>query len=183
MISSNIRGMKQEEVTGHFDKIAPQYDDYKRKNAFYYSSIKRALKKIIPEGKRILDFGCGTGEILASLKPSMGVGYDISSKMIELARKKHAKNRFSRFTTSFNQISENFDYILMVDVIEHLVNPQNKLKEVLKLKMPEGPHNRLSSKVVIEIASRAGLTLKNSQKAKIFQLLPISPITILSFKR
>src|SRR3989304_8124443 len=182
MISSNIRGMKQEEVTGHFDKIAPQYDDYKRKNAFYYSSIKRALKKIIPEGKRILDFGCGTGEILASLKPSMGVGNDTSSKMIELARKKHAKNRFSRFTTSFNQISENFDYILMVDVIEHLVNPQNKLKEVLKfmdkntkliicfvdskwepslllleslkLKMPEGPHNRLSSKVVIEIASR-----------------------------
>ena len=47
------------------------------------------LKFLIPEGARVLELGCGTGDLLAALKPSFGVGVDFSAGMIAQARKAH----------------------------------------------------------------------------------------------
>ena len=74
----------------HFERIAGDYDGYKRKNWYYYENIKKILAGVIaePHRKRILDIGCGTGEILGFLDPLWGVGIDISENMIEIARNK-----------------------------------------------------------------------------------------------
>jgi 2-polyprenyl-3-methyl-5-hydroxy-6-metoxy-1,4-benzoquinol methylase len=179
--------MRQEDVTLHFDSIAEKYDYYKRQNAFYYNSIKRTLKRLVPQDKKILDVGTATGQILSFLAPSQGVGYDISPKMIEIAKKKNVKRKNLRFVTSLNQISGPFDYILLIDVIEHLAMPKdvfNKfshladtktlliissvdsffnplllLVEKLHLKMPEGPHRRPKNQEIIKIASESGFKL------------------------
>jgi len=62
--------MKKEEVQSHFDGIASEYDYWKKKNAYYHSTIKAFLGKIIPKESHVLEIGCGTGEILAYLRPS-----------------------------------------------------------------------------------------------------------------
>jgi len=209
--------MRQSEVTSHFDSIAPKYDRYKKKNPDYYFAIKNALRDLVPPGKKILDFGCGTGEILAYLSPSFGVGYDISPKMVEIARKKFERkavtqsNKNLRFVTQLNAISGPFDFLLMIDVVEHLQDPQKafrRLKELMNkdsililsfvdsswepllwileklgLKMPEGPHNRLLTGKVIEIGEQVGLTCIKSQKIKIIEPIPFPLISLLVFKK
>ncbi|OGM02184.1 hypothetical protein A2115_01585 [Candidatus Woesebacteria bacterium GWA1_41_8] len=202
--------MKQEEVGKHFDQIASKYDYYKKNHGYYHNAIKRGLKSLIKPGTNILDWGCGTGEILAFLKPSSGVGFDISSEMIRLARHKFNKVRNLRFVDSQNQISGAFDYIIMVDVVEHLASPQKTFKDlsrftskntqvvvcfvgpvwepaiwflgVLRPKTPEGPHKRLSKSEVVQYSRNAGLRLQKDYNFRIFPWLPISPITILIFK-
>jgi 2-polyprenyl-3-methyl-5-hydroxy-6-metoxy-1,4-benzoquinol methylase len=200
------------QISKHFDRLAPLYDSYKQKNPYYYQTLKHALQKIIPAGKKILDFGCGTGEILSYLRPSYGLGIDVSQKMITIAGKKFSENRRLHFQTDLKKVRI-FDTIILVDVMEHLSHPGKTLKqlqkhaddrtqlivtfidsfwepllhllETLRLKMPEGPHNRLSRTEVITIASQNGFFLKDKQYVPLFPSIfsPVLPVTILVFQR
>jgi ubiquinone/menaquinone biosynthesis C-methylase UbiE len=157
-------------VKKHFDKIAGDYDIYKKKNAFYYSSLKNLLKKYIKSNTSVFEIGCGTGELLYYLKPRFGYGMDLSPKMIEIAKQKYKSENNLSFSTVWP--NKRFDYIFMSDVIEHLEKPQTTFSKISKImgpktvfintmanpiwepililaekmgfKMPEGPHNRIS---------------------------------------
>lgn len=156
-------------VSDHFDLIAKDYDFYKKKNWFYYQNLKKLLSNLIFPNKNVLEIGCGTGDLLAYLKPKNGYGMDISPKMIKLAKQKYPRLTYSTEMPK----SKNWDYIFMCDVIEHLENPMKTFAEIakqmnkktifictmanpiwepililaekFKLKMPEGKHYRYTS--------------------------------------
>ena len=179
--------MKQAEVTKHFNKIAKDYDTYKKNHFYYTNLVKYELGKRILKGARILDYGCGTGEILNFLSPSYGIGFDPSREMIKIAKKKFLGKKSLTFTDKAGEIKGNFDYIVSVDTIEHFPSPTDELKKIrkfmdkstkfiisygnprwnwlisilekIKPKTPEGPHNRISQKEVIMAARKAGLKL------------------------
>jgi len=71
---------KDKSSESHFDKIAKDYDFYKKKNWYYYKNLKRVLLGNIPntENKSVLEIGCGTGDMISSLNPKYGLGTDIS---------------------------------------------------------------------------------------------------------
>lgn len=119
--------ISESKIRKHFNNIADNYDHYKEKNHYYYDQLKTLLKEIIknPKELNILEVGCGTGDIISSLKPKQGVGLDISEKMITIARIKHQKEKNLRFELSETKnIDKNihYDYILLVDVVEHLID-------------------------------------------------------------
>lgn len=158
-------------VEKHFDKVSSSYDSGKEKYSFYYSNLKKLLGELIPKNKKVLEFGCGTGDLLASLNPKVGYGYDISKKMIGKCKFKYRSMKNLRFSTIWP--SDYFDFIFMSDVIEHLENPEVEFKKISKFmnsnsqliitmanplwepllmfwermgwKMKEGPHLRLST--------------------------------------
>lgn len=207
-----LETMTDSQIRKHFDRLAPLYNSYKQKNLFYYQTLKNALQKIIPAGKKILDFGCGTGEILMCLRPRYGLGIDLSRKMIHIAGKKFSENRRLHFQTDLKK-ARVFDAIILVDVMEHLSHPGKTLKqlqkhadaqtqlivtfidsfwepllfllETLRLKMPEGPHTRLKEKEIIAMAKDNGFVLKDKKMIPLFPYLLswILPITILVFQR
>jgi len=194
-VASNLACLAEkigmDEVQKHFDEIAPSYDYWKRKNWYYYDAVKKIYKSSIPAGSRVLEIGCGTGEILAELRPSLGIGVDVSGEMIKRAQEKYANFKnltFFQSTAADFRTEEKFDYIILADVIEHLDDvrmsvrniaklasdstkvivsmanplwePILDLAEKLKLKMPEGPHERISIKELIEICRDSGLSLR-----------------------
>ncbi len=169
-------------IEEYFDKISHSYDYYKSKNKY----LKLLIKSLIvnPDKKSILDCGCGTGEVLDYLMPLKGVGLDVSSKMINLAAKKYTNKQnliFKRRDIEQDRIDIDvgYDYVLLIDILEHLNNPPlvlgnikkamqqetkliiitaNKkwsflllLFEKLKLKMPEGSVRWLSSREIISM--------------------------------
>lgn len=171
-----------DKVKSHFDKVSETYDIGKKKYSYYYSNIKLLLSKFIPKNKKVLEVGCGTGDLLASLEPKRGFGMDLSSEMIKIAQKKHKNLKFS---TKYP--NEKYDFIFMTDVIEHLEKPgiviskisslMNKdsvfintmanpiwepllmLWEKLGWKMKEGPHDRISYKDIKLIVNRSGMKI------------------------
>lgn len=129
--------MDNSKVAKHFDLIASKYDDYKRRNNLYYKTLKNAIKsQIKSKNPRILDIGCGTGEILHFLKPSYGLGVDISKEMVKQAKRKYANVKSLSFLfhdIEREPISGNFDYVLFNDVIEHISNKEKAIKNISKL--------------------------------------------------
>src|SRR3989344_4041488 len=112
----------------HFNIIAKDYDYWKNKNWYYYRNLKTLYGSFIPANSRIWEIGCGTGDILASLEPSTGLGTDISEEMINMAKQKYSgkinlKFKATDITEAIKTTeTENYDYIIMVDVLEHIKN-------------------------------------------------------------
>lgn len=177
--------MKKTAVEKHFDTIAAKYDFYTKKRELHYTTLKKLLQSLIPEGKSVLEIGCGTGDLLAVLKPKVGVGYDISGEMLRIAKSKYAKKKNLRFTTVWPK--GRFDYIFMSDVVEHLENPKRVFMNISKLmnknskfintmmnplwepiervytwlgmKMPEGPHSRIRYRHIKLFVETAGMKI------------------------
>jgi len=182
--------MKKEEVEEHFDKIAPEYDSWKEKNSYYYNTLKFFISNMIPKGSSILDVGCGTGEILGFMEPSRGVGVDISEEMIKLAIKKFPDQEFIHSSIEDLDIDEKFDYIIMVDIMDHVYDvmdifnsiykfckpttkiyittinplwePILEVAEKMKEKMPEGPHNFIDRRSLAKMLELINFSLSYS---------------------
>ena len=81
--------MQKQNIIKYFDDHASQRDAWRKRNWYYHKTIHDLLRFIIPPGASVLDIGSGTGEVLASVRPSRGLGIDISRGMIEQARAKY----------------------------------------------------------------------------------------------
>ncbi|HLD07033.1 MAG TPA: class I SAM-dependent methyltransferase, partial [Candidatus Nanoarchaeia archaeon] len=106
-------------VRSFYDRLAPSYDTHITRRV-YERLIISLLKKIIPPGSRILDIGCGTGRYLRSLRPSYGVGVDISPKMIAVAQRQAGKNlSFLVGDAAALSLKGAFDYIIAIETIAY----------------------------------------------------------------
>jgi len=119
------------------DLQAPDRDRWIRRNSFYYDEDYRYMRFLIPEGSRVLDLGCGTGRLLAALKPSRGVGVDFSSRMIDIACEKYPNLEFRVGDIEdgdvVGRIEGPFDYIVLSDTIGSLDDCQASLHQLHRL--------------------------------------------------
>ena len=51
----------------------------RRSAAYYHSRLAEVFARFVRPGLRILEIGCAEGDLLASLKPSLGMGVDLST--------------------------------------------------------------------------------------------------------
>ena len=114
----------------HYDSLACRRDDFHRKNRYYYSLLNKQYRYFIPEGKRVLEVGCSTGDLLAAVKPSFGAGVDLSPKMIELAQKKYPTLHFYAGDIKDIDIDDKFDYIILSGLLGELVDIQASLESL-----------------------------------------------------
>jgi SAM-dependent methyltransferase len=112
---------RKQDIRRLHDHLAPRRQYWLKKGSFFHAEDLRYLRFLIPEGQRVLELGCGTGHLLAALKPSYGVGVDFSVLMIAEARKAHPDLTFlvgDIEDEEFIQSLEGpFDVILIVDTL------------------------------------------------------------------
>ena len=99
----------------HFDWVA-QNDARPRKfQRGFRAQIREYLRFHVPEDLRVLEWGCGPGDLLAALKPSRGLGIDLSAKMVERAKRAHpdATLEFRKGDLHEVEVDEKFDVILL----------------------------------------------------------------------
>jgi len=97
------------------------------------------IKKRIKNKNNHLDIGCGSGTFLSILKNKFSVGLDISDKQIKFANKVYGNKRrkFISYNREFNLKKKFFHSVSIIELIEHLTNPQinnllNQVHKVLK---------------------------------------------------
>lgn len=156
----------------HFDSIAAHYDLGKFDRTYYWQELVSIYREHVPPKSSVLDIGCGTGILLASLDPRRGAGLDMSPAMVKAARAKHPQYEFWTEDIARPARQEVFERVVICNVLEHLPDPglavdglkayadrrtrfvatvsnplwagPLHLAEVLGLKFPEGVHEWMS---------------------------------------
>jgi ubiquinone/menaquinone biosynthesis C-methylase UbiE len=123
----------KKEFAEHFDKYGSNRDQWRRRAAYYHLHIEKFLHYIIPKGSKVLELGCSQGDTLSNLEPAKGVGVDISSQMIESARKRHPELEFFNADIYDFELKETFDYVLIISVLGFLEDIQLSLVNVQKV--------------------------------------------------
>jgi len=100
----------------------------------YHSIFRQDLFALIPtSAKRILDLGCGTGELGKALKQRQKchvTGIELNKEAAQEAGKvlDHTIiDNLNRFDPAF--LNDKFDCIILGDILEHLVSPWSILKK------------------------------------------------------
>jgi len=112
---------RKQDIRSLADASAPERRKWLARGAFFHDEDLLYLKFLIPEGARVLELGCGTGDLLAALKPSFGVGVDFGAGMIEEARKAHPDLTFLvgdiEDPAFVRSLPGAFDVIVVVDTL------------------------------------------------------------------
>lgn len=154
----------------HFDSLK-EYG--KLKNKKYLQAAWNEIEKHVDlYNKKIVDLGCGDGKFLChvSNKIKSGIGVDISSTLIENARKNCSAPNIKLYVNDAEEfkLANKSDIAVCIDVLEHTPNPSKLIKNAcssadtvvfitpnpsfsliidlldwLKLKVAEGPHKFL----------------------------------------
>jgi len=102
----------------HQQETAPEREKWIRANRYFYDRMKRMLRFIVEPQKRVLDLRCETGDQLAALEPSRGVGVEISDAMVEVARRLHPELEFVKSDVEGLALNETFDYIIFNHIFD-----------------------------------------------------------------
>ena len=119
----------QESLRRFYDRVRTGVRD--RWADYAYIRIKQRLAGIIPRESRVLDIGCATGDLLAHLQPSHGVGVDLNGGMIAAAARRHPDLRFVEMRgEDVGQLGETFDYVVISQTLDEIYDLQALLHAV-----------------------------------------------------
>src|SRR5262245_39611580 len=79
----------------------------------YSRLLQTCYSFFVPPGLRVLELGCGQGDLLAAVKPERGVGVDFSPATIAQARQRHPQCEFQVAEATELTGEEKFDYVLL----------------------------------------------------------------------
>jgi SAM-dependent methyltransferase len=127
----------------------------------YQQLLRKQYAFWVPPGLRVLEVGCGLGDLLAAVKPARGVGVDFSPAMIALARERHPELDFQVADAVEYASTERFDYVLLADLVNDLPDVQAVFE---RLQSVAHPRTRLVVsffnnlwRPVLDVAAKLGL--------------------------
>ncbi len=122
-----------------YDRIADWRNQRVAEHHYYSEQVRRLVSSLVLPGSRVLEVGCGLGDLLASLDGPVRVGIDLSPRMIEIARQRHPQLDLRVVDVERGPLPEGpFDAIVLSDAIGHLGDIQCALERLRGLLAPGG---------------------------------------------
>ena len=146
--SLQLSSQRKRDLLDHYESNVEELDRWREFNVAYHQDDLKFMRFLIPSGKRVLELGCGRGDLLAALQPSYGVGIDFGAKTIARARQQHPELNFVlgdvEDTATLAGIEGPFDYIVIADTIGMFEDIDGTLTQVQRLCAP-------STRIVISL--------------------------------
>ena len=132
---------RKQEILDAAQKRANERANWIKKNKYFFEEDWRYLRFLVPEGKRVLELGCGTGALLNAVRPSEGVGVDFSERMIECGKAQHPHLLFfcgdAERLEDIRGLQGTFDVIILPDTVGVLDDCLQAFKDLHRLCRPE----------------------------------------------
>jgi SAM-dependent methyltransferase len=96
------------------------------------------FRTFVPEGVSALEMGCATGDLLAIVRPEVGLGIDLSPAMVAGARRKYPHLEFLEADAVFFETESRFDCIIMNNLLEYIEDIQDLFQNCRRLLNPRG---------------------------------------------
>ena len=123
-----------------WDRLSKNYDK-RDNNEKTYKKTLEIIKKNLKSSDIVLDYACATGsysiDLAANVKEIHGI--DISSKMIEIAKRKAGTNVYFAKATIFEKYKkEKFNVVLAFNIFHLLEEPKKVIHRINELLKPGG---------------------------------------------
>lgn len=108
------------------------WDSYVRKpaSAYYHRRLAEVYRFLVRPHSRVLELGCGTGDLLNAVEPAHGVGVDFSPALVEQAARRHPHLRFVLADAHELNLAERFDYVILSDLVNELWDVQTVIERL-----------------------------------------------------
>ncbi len=131
----------------HYSELVKQHGDAAESAQYADRATQERRMEILCEigvqkDSKVLDFGCGTGQMLSLLQRTIGfegeyVGYDISPEAIEFANKAHPEGRFEVRDILSDPPEEQFDFVLVSGVFNNAMSDNRGFFEATSQRLME----------------------------------------------
>lgn len=127
-----------DERVRHWDQVAIRSDTWDGLGGYYHRRLAEIYGHLIAPGQRILELGCGCGDLLAAVQPAEGVGIDLSPQMIQRARRRHPQLRFEVADAAEVDLDRTFDVVILSDLVNELWDVHAVFDRIRRLTHPRG---------------------------------------------
>lgn len=178
----------REKRTGFWDSRATARRP--RASGYYHQRLRRLYRFHIPPGLRVIELGCGEGDLLAAVAPAYGLGVDFSPVAVEEARRRHPELHFVTADVHDIDLGEKFDVVIVSDLVNDAWDVQRLFERVSDLCHPGtrvvlNTFNKLWQ-LPMTLASSMGLAQKNLKQnwlsiqdlRNLFSLAGLETITV-----
>ncbi len=109
------------------------------RNSYYYKLMRRMIAFLVEPGKRVLNIRSQTGFFLDAMRPSKGVGVELTEEMVAAAKEVRPSHEYHACLPEEFTCDETFDYILLND----LGDTVDIQKTLLHLRQFSSRHTRI----------------------------------------
>ena len=120
----------------HWDAVARRMDTWTGWGGYYHRRLTEVYRFLVAPGQRVLEIGCGQGELLAALDPAVGVGVDLSPEMIRRAEQRYPQLCFVTADAHTMALEQAFDVIILSDLVNDLWDVQTVFERLHPLTTP-----------------------------------------------
>ncbi len=128
-------------------EFAGTFGKWQRARAYYQQRLAEIYSLSIPPGMRVLEIGCGRGDLLSALRPAYGVGVDFCPATIGNARRQFPNLNFVPGDAHNVDLGETFDYIVCSDLLNDVWDVQDVLHNI-------GRHCHAGTRLILNSYSR-----------------------------
>ncbi len=148
----------QQTRISHWDSIARKRDSWQGLGSSYHRRLAEVYRFYVAPNMRVLEIGCADGRLLASLRPAYGVGIDFSEEMIRRAQERNPELTFIHADAhDLSSINENFDIIILSDLVNDLWDVQRVLEQIKRLSSPR-------TRIILNFYSRLWQLILNTAR-------------------
>lgn len=121
----------------HLEAVRSFYDsagvDSKWFGRQYRSLLGHYYRELIPHDASVIEIGCGSGELLATLPNRDVCGVDLSARQIDRARRRLPHGVFHIQTAESLDLERTFDFIILSETINFVADGQAVLQGLLRI--------------------------------------------------
>lgn len=178
--------LSKESIRADFERMAPVWEKWRKRNSYYHASMARLVGGMVVPGSQVLELGSGTGDLLASLKPSVGIGLNVAPSLTARATAKFPQLEFHTAEVDSIELPKEFhpqhlvmtnmlDYVYdvceMLDSLTNVVSegtlltittnnpiwaPLLRLASKFHLRIPDSPRNFITNKDICSVLHLQG---------------------------
>jgi SAM-dependent methyltransferase len=127
-----------QERMAHWNALGEKYSNIPFWSRYYHRRVREIYQFLIPPGQRVLELGCGRGDLLAAVRPSWGLGVDFSNVILEQARRSHPQLTFLNAEVHRLPLIKPVDVVIISELVNELWDVEAVFRQVLAVLNPRG---------------------------------------------
>jgi SAM-dependent methyltransferase len=120
-----------------YEEIARAREVFAKRNRYYGKEVQHLVESLVMPSSRVLEVGCGLGDLISDLKGGKVCGIDFSEEVIRLAKLRHPGLDVRVVDVEEDPLPKGpFDVVILSDVLGHLDDVQRAMERIRAILAP-----------------------------------------------